>query len=48
MGQLAPFGTGSFDIVIDPTVLQENAQMKPDEEDLERGNTEYMQDYYVN
>lgn len=25
MGQLAPYGTGSFDLVIDPTVLQEYA-----------------------
>lgn len=33
MGQLAPYGTGSFEIVIDPTVLQEHAQMKPEDEE---------------
>lgn len=42
MGQLAPFGTGCFDIVVDPSTLQEYAQMKPEEEENEGGNTEYM------
>ena len=44
MGQLAPFGTGSFDLVIDPTVLQDFAQAKPDEDIHEGGNTPLQQD----
>lgn len=32
MGQLAPYGTGCFDLVIDPQVLQDCAQAKPDED----------------
>ena len=35
MGQLAPYGTGCFDLVIDKEVLQDYAQTKPDEEDEE-------------
>lgn len=47
MGQLAPFGTGSFDVVIDPSVLQEFAQMKPEDEENQGGDTEYMQEYQM-
>jgi len=32
MGKTAPLGTGSFDVVLDPSVLQEHAQMNYDEE----------------
>lgn len=48
MGQLAPFGTGSFDVVIDPATLHEYAQMKPDEVENEGAGTEYLDEYYAN
>lgn len=48
LGQLAPYGTGSFDLVIDTQTLQENAQSKPDEEENEGGNTEYLQEQEYN
>ena len=39
MGQLAPFGTGSFELTIDPNVLKEYAQTKPEEDEHEAGHT---------
>jgi len=33
MGQLAPYGTGCFDLVIDQQILNDNAQSKIDDDD---------------
>jgi hypothetical protein len=45
---LGPFGTGCFDLVIDPFVLQEHAQAKHDEEVLDGGNTPILEEFDSN
>lgn len=41
MGQLGPFGTGCFDLVIDRKCIEENAIAKTEDDDNKGGNTEY-------
>lgn len=45
MGQLAPYGTGSFEITIDTDVLNSYAQIKPEDDDLQAGNTPMHMDH---
>lgn len=44
MGQLAPYGTGCFDLVIDRDVLNTNAQYNPEGCDFLRGDTPLLDD----
>lgn len=51
MGQLAPYGTGCFDLVVDTKALNEFAQAKPDDEDSDRpmsgGTPMQLNDVYL-
>ena len=50
MGQLAPYGTGSFDLVIDNQIMQEFAQSKPDDlmnDEYVGGETPIQNDPYA-
>lgn len=47
MGQLAPYGTGFFDLIIDTKTLNDYAQLKNDDEDHNMGGyTPKQNDYY--
>jgi DNA-directed RNA polymerase II subunit RPB1 len=47
LGMTAPYGTGSFDLSIDPDVLREFAQSNADE-DLAAGGTPILEDFDEN
>jgi DNA-directed RNA polymerase II subunit RPB1 len=44
MGQLGPFGTGCFDLVVDRECIEANAIAKPEDDENKGGDTDYEMD----